>query len=144
VPSPARTTRHTVPRRGGSLGDLADLAESLSLDALTVSRLVPPPEMEAMRAAHEIRLRARSMPTATFLAPPRAAPPRSSDPAVLRATWATDAGAVRTWVRAHGYAVGDRGRMPAEIIAVFLPGRPSTPKSSDSDPQTDALAADVS
>jgi len=98
---------------------LADLAESLSLDALTVSRLVPPPEMDVMRTAQEIRLRARSAPPRMPAAPPRAAAPRPSDSSISRAAEATDPGAVRAWARDHGYAVGDRGRMAAEITAAY-------------------------
>ena len=30
-----------------------------------------------------------------------------------------DVSAVRSWAREHGYALGDRGRIPAEILAAY-------------------------
>jgi uncharacterized protein YhaN len=100
---------------------LAELAESLALDGLTVSHLEPPVAMDAQRTAEEIRRRARpSQPASADVPAPRPSPP------VGQPTLATTAerksanpGAIREWARAAGYEVGDRGRIPGDVVAAY-------------------------
>jgi len=34
-----------------------------------------------------------------------------------------DVSAIRVWAREHGYALGDRGRIPAEILSAYEAGK---------------------
>jgi len=104
---------------------LAALAESLSLEALTVASLAPPLDIEAHRTAEDVRSRARTAPAAAAPAPSMAPvsrpfPPRPSRPSVAGNTpLTTSPGAVREWARSVGYEIGERGRIPADVTAAY-------------------------
>ncbi|HVV24787.1 MAG TPA: histone-like nucleoid-structuring protein Lsr2, partial [Pseudonocardiaceae bacterium] len=76
---------------------LADLAPP---DA-TVSHLAPPPAMTQARPAADIRARV----------------PQGS--AVRRPVDVSARGEVRLWARENGFSVGDRGRIPADVLAAY-------------------------
>ncbi len=101
---------------------LAQVAESLALEALTVTQLAAPVTLVAHRSAQEIRVRARSI----AVPAPAALVSRPSQPTVQRrapmvstAATSVNPGAIREWARAAGYEVGERGRLSAEIIAAY-------------------------
>ncbi|MGY1840239.1 MULTISPECIES: AAA family ATPase [unclassified Modestobacter] len=101
---------------------LAALAESLSLSALTVAHLAPPPDVEARRSAEEVRIRARTLSVGTSAAPTAvvtARPSRSAGGAPGPGPTGVSTGVVREWARSAGYDVGERGRIPAEVWAAY-------------------------
>lgn len=100
---------------------LAELAAAPTLRSLAVSRLDPPPQMHTPHAAAEVRSRARSPLPAPATAPLRTPAARTSAPRQSRSTLdrAADPGAIREWARAHGYPVGERGRIPADVTVAY-------------------------
>ncbi len=100
---------------------LGDLAETLSLQDLTVSRLDAPPTMVVTRPAAEMRLRHGR------LRHPHdhhtSYSPRPSHP-TPRGPTTTDPGIIRAWARAHGYEVADRGRLPTDITDAYKLANP--------------------
>ncbi len=100
---------------------LGDLAETLSLQDLTVSRLDAPPAMAVTHPAADMRLRHGRLPHPTDHRPsssPRPSHPTSRGPAT------PDPSIVRAWARAHGYDVGDRGRLPTDITDAYKLANP--------------------
>lgn len=98
---------------------LADLAESRPLAGLTVSRLGGAPPMEMSHTADEIRTRARAAaPALASLGVTQTRPPRVLAPARAGSS-GPHPGAVREWARTHGYVIGERGRIPADVIAAY-------------------------
>ncbi|MET1075792.1 MAG: histone-like nucleoid-structuring protein Lsr2, partial [Umezawaea sp.] len=85
-----------------------DVAEDLGLDNLTVSRLPSPEPIDSTRTPQEVRDAARE--TAAIGTGPPSAP---------RTTAPVDRTAVREWARRNGRPVGDRGRIPQDILDAY-------------------------
>jgi uncharacterized protein YhaN len=100
---------------------LSALAETLSLQDLTVSRLDAPPTMTVTHPAAEMRLR-HGRPQISYdrhtSSPPRPSRPTPGGPAV------TDPGSIRAWARAQGHEVADRGRLPTDIVDAYKLANP--------------------
>jgi hypothetical protein len=89
---------------------LVEVAASAGLPSVEVSRLPDPAGLQADRDPEQIR--------ATGAIP---APRRATGGGGAGATAASDhdRAAVRAWARANGREVGDRGRIPAEVLDAY-------------------------
>lgn len=96
---------------------LAGIAQAAALDALTVSHLLPPPPLPGVRAPEDVRSRAQA--GAGRRRPSTGVQPVVPQQARSSLGAGVDPGAVRVWARAAGLAVGERGRIPADVVAAY-------------------------
>lgn len=91
---------------------LVDLARRIENDPPTITTLDAPAGLDAARAPGSIRAAGRPAEPVAGIPAPRG---QSADP-----------GRVRTWARENGLDVGDRGRIPAEILDAYRRAEPAT------------------
>ena len=128
-------------------GDTADETVPFALDGATYEIDLSLAHAEELRAALEQYVAAGRR-TGDRRSSPASAPTRSSTPTTGSSR--TRNQKIRAWANSHGVALGDRGRIPNDVVAAFEAGDPSrlrerepadTTTSSTGDDSQPALAS---